>query len=129
MRAAATSATTVRVKRRKGPPLLGASDSGTSPNPNVRATERPVGLHKEGNRYVSVRTSRARIGATRDALPRMAAEPARNSRAAASFGAAVGRNIASCMRRALTFLSVLAVLAATAGVAYAATVTYTGSTS
>jgi hypothetical protein len=33
------------------------------------------------------------------------------------------------MRRALTLLSVLAVLAATAGVAYAATVTYFGSTS
>jgi hypothetical protein len=44
-------------------------------------------------------------------------------------GAAVGRNIASSMRRALAFLGVLAVLAASAGVAYAATVTYTGSTS
>jgi hypothetical protein len=44
-------------------------------------------------------------------------------------GAAVGLNIASSMRRALAFLGVLAVLAASAGVAYAATVTYTGSTS
>jgi hypothetical protein len=44
-------------------------------------------------------------------------------------GAAVGLYIASGMRRALAFLGVLAVLASTAGVAYAATVTYTGSTS
>jgi hypothetical protein len=55
--------------------------------------------------------------------------PARNSRAAASLVRAVGHNIVSSMRRALAFLCVLAVLAATAGVAYAATVTYTGSTS
>ena len=41
----------------------------------------------------------------------------------------MGRIIASLVRRPLACLGVLAVLAATAGVAYAATVTYTGSTS